>query len=116
MVVLFASGVLIDTTICTVPDAPDTRLPMFQVTTPAASEPSPVADTKVVLAGTVSLMTTLVAFALPVFEYDSVYVRLLPAAIGSGASVFVIARTGVEETVTVTVAPLTGPTSLLVML
>src|SRR2546422_7674695 len=41
---------------------------------------------------------------------------LFPAAIGSGASVLMIARTGAEETVTVTVAPLTGPTSLLVML
>ena len=62
------TGVLIDTTICTVPEAPETRFPMFQVTTPAASVPNPVADTKVVPAGTVSRMSTPVAFAVPVFE------------------------------------------------
>src|SRR2546428_6068315 len=100
----------------TVPEAPAARPPRFQVTTPPASVPGAEADTKVVLAGSVSLITTLVASSLPPFAYDRVYVMSLPAAIGSGASDFVIARTGAEETVTVTVAPFTGPTSLLVML
>ena len=45
---------------------------MFQVTTPAASVPPPVADTNEVFAGMVSAITTAVALALPVFEYDSV--------------------------------------------
>jgi len=38
---------------------------MFQVTTPAASVPPPVADTKLVFAGTVSLITTPVAIGIP---------------------------------------------------
>src|SRR6185503_10016917 len=64
----FASGLVTATTSCTEADAPAARLPMFQVTTPAASVPPPVADTNDVFAGTVSLITTPVPFALPVFE------------------------------------------------
>src|SRR2546428_425618 len=39
------------------PHAPALSAPMFQVTTPAASVPPPVADTKEVFPGTVSVMT-----------------------------------------------------------
>src|SRR5438034_238317 len=49
-----ASGVLTRTTSGTEPDAPAASEPIDQVTTPAASEPPPVADTNVVFAGTVS--------------------------------------------------------------
>ena len=72
IVVLLAIGVLIDTTSCTVPEPPAASAPTFQVTTPAARVPPAVADTKLVLAGTVSVITTPLAFAVPVFEYDSV--------------------------------------------
>src|SRR5882672_2658297 len=64
----FASGLVTATTSCTDPEAPAATAPTFQVTTPAASVPPPVADTKLVFAGTVSLITTPVALAFPVFE------------------------------------------------
>src|SRR5438093_476563 len=67
-----ASGELTCTTRVTVPEAPAASPPRLQVTTPPARSPGAEADTKVVLAGTVSLITTLVALALPLFEYDSV--------------------------------------------
>src|SRR5437899_2757286 len=66
------SGLATCTTICIDEDDPALSAPMFQVTTPPAKEPPPVADTKAVLAGTVSVITTPVALALAVFEYDSV--------------------------------------------
>src|SRR6266571_3992724 len=72
MTVPLASGLLTRTTSWTDPDVPAFRLPTFQVTTPPDCVPPAVADTKVVLAGTVSVMTTPVAPAVPVFEYDSV--------------------------------------------
>src|SRR2546422_27773 len=72
MTVLFASGLAVCTTSCTLPDVPAFSAPMFQVTTPAASVPPPVADTNEVFAGMVSAITTPVALALPLFEYDSV--------------------------------------------
>src|SRR5881397_1744717 len=58
-----ASGELTCTTRVTVPEAPAASPPRLQVTTPPARSPGAEADTKVVLAGTVSLMTTLVAFS-----------------------------------------------------
>src|SRR5256712_208737 len=67
-----ASGLFTRTTSCTDPEDPAFTAPTFQVTIPAASVPPAVAETKVVLAGRVSLMTTPLAFAVPVFEYDSV--------------------------------------------
>src|SRR5438093_592930 len=66
--VLLGSGLLMRTTIWTEPEAPAARLPGDQVTTPLAREPPAVADTQVVLAGTVSVRTTPVALALPVLE------------------------------------------------
>src|SRR6267378_2144337 len=68
----FRSGLVTCTTSCTDPDAPAATRPRFQVTTPPDSSPPAVADTNVVFPGTVSLITTPVALALPVFEYDSV--------------------------------------------
>src|SRR5439155_988504 len=66
------SGVATCTTICIDEDYPALSDPMFQVTTPPAREPPPVADTKAVLAGTVSVITTPLAFSFPVLEYDRV--------------------------------------------
>src|SRR3990172_7711390 len=68
----FASGLATCTTSCTLPDPPAASAPIFQVTTPPARVPPPVADTNVVFTGTVSAITTPVALAFPVFEYDSV--------------------------------------------
>src|SRR5436309_175854 len=62
-----ASGEFTLTTSVTLPDAPPFSAPAFQVTTPPASRPGTEADTKVVFTGIVSLITTLVALALPVF-------------------------------------------------
>src|SRR5215510_10436968 len=64
----FARGLATWTTSCTLLETPAFTLPMFQVTTPAASVPPPVADTNEVLAGIVSVITTPVAFMFPVFE------------------------------------------------
>src|SRR2546425_10321615 len=72
MRVLFATGVLIDTTIWTEPEVPALSVPRFQVTTPAASAPPAVAETEVVPAGAESRRRTPVAFALPMFEYEIV--------------------------------------------
>src|SRR6266852_1231681 len=66
----FASGLATWTTSCTDPEAPAFSAPMFQVTTPPATEPPAVADTNEVFAGTVSVITTPLALALPLFEYD----------------------------------------------
>ena len=68
----FGSGLATCTTSCTEPEPPAATAPMFQVTTPAARAPPAVAETNVVFAGTVSVITTPVAPAVPVFEYDSV--------------------------------------------
>jgi len=55
----FASGLATATTIWTLPDAPPRRqVAMVQVTTPPASVPPAVADTKVVLAGMASVTST----------------------------------------------------------
>src|SRR5712691_9735340 len=64
----FASGAFTFTTICTDPDTPVFRAPMFQVTTLPASAPPPVADTNVVFVGRASVIATPVAFSLPEFE------------------------------------------------
>src|SRR5882672_3021851 len=72
MSVPLGSGLATCTTICTEPDDPAFKAPMFQVTTPPASAPPPVADTKLVFVGTVSVMTTPLAFSFPAFEYDRV--------------------------------------------
>src|SRR6267143_1522990 len=72
MTVPLGSGLATCTTSCTEPEPPAARAPMFQVTTPAARAPPAVAETNVVFAGTVSVITTPVAPAVPVFEYDNV--------------------------------------------
>src|SRR5439155_153806 len=72
MTVPLASGLATCTTTCTDEDDPALSAPMFQVTTPAASVPPPVAIKTVALHGALSVLTTPLALALPVFEYDSV--------------------------------------------
>ncbi len=67
MVVPFARGLATRTTICTEPEDEIGSVPMFQVTTPPESVPPRVAETNVVFAGTVSVMTTPVASAVPPF-------------------------------------------------
>src|SRR5258706_2077691 len=67
MVVPFASGLATRTTICTVPEAEAFNAPRLQVTTLPERVPPEVADTKVVLAGSVSVITAPVALALPPF-------------------------------------------------
>src|SRR5436309_3020227 len=52
---------------CTDPEDPAFTAPTFQVTIPAASVPPAVAETKAVLAGRLSLMTTPVALLVPTF-------------------------------------------------
>src|SRR3989442_82804 len=111
----FGRGLATRTTSWTDEDEPAFSAPMFPGTTPAAIVPPPGADTKVVVAGIVSVITTPLALALPVFEYDSVYVMLPPAFTGSGASVFEIERTGTEDTVVVMAGPAVGAVSLLSM-
>src|SRR5437667_342675 len=68
MTVPFASGLATRTTSWTEPEPPAASAPIDQVTTPAESAPPPVADTNVVLTGTVSESTTPVAPEFPVFE------------------------------------------------
>jgi len=65
----FASGVTTCATSCTLPEALAGRLPIAQVTMPPASVPPPLADTKVVFPGTVSVIVTPVASDVPVLEY-----------------------------------------------
>src|SRR5438093_860699 len=72
MTVPFASGLATCTTNCTDEDDPELNAPMFQVTTPAASVPPPVAALFPYSALFRSVITTPLALALPVFEYDSV--------------------------------------------
>src|SRR5437899_5510853 len=68
----FASGEFTRTTRVTDPDPPAARRPRLQVTTPPAGEPPFEAETKAVFAGSVSEIDTLLAFSLPVFEYEMV--------------------------------------------
>src|SRR2546426_6970529 len=68
MTVPFARGLVTCTTNWTDADDPALSAPTFQVTTPAASVPPPVADTNVVFGRTVSVITTPLALALPVLE------------------------------------------------
>src|SRR5436309_3087214 len=105
-------GEATSTTIWTEPEAPAARLPMDQVTTPLASVPPAEAETKVVLAGTVSVITTLVALVLAVLESESFSVSLHDALPISGESVLETARIGAEVTAVETEAPLTGLVSL----
>src|SRR2546428_6943482 len=98
MEVPLARGLATRTTIWTEPEAPAARLPGDQVTTPLARVPPGVAETKVVLAGTVSVRTTSVGWAWPVFDYEGVRAGLRPAATGSGESVLETASSGAEVT------------------
>src|SRR5436309_1478192 len=72
MTVPLASGLATCTTSWTDEDEIGRASWRERVKTSAASVPTPVTDTNVVFAGMVSLVTTPLALALPVFEYDSV--------------------------------------------
>src|SRR5258706_278311 len=109
------SALFPSTTLSPSADAPAARFPMFQVTTPAASVPPPVALTKLVFAGTVSLITTPVALELPRLEYMLVQMMFLPAFIGSGESVLLMFSAGADDTVGVIDAPFVVVVSLLSM-
>src|SRR5436309_201408 len=112
MTVPFASGLATLTTSWTVPEAPAASEAIDQVTTEPERVPLP-AETNEVFAGRVSVRRTAVASALPLLAYDRVYVRVAPAATGSGASVETTPRTGADITVVVMPGPLTEPVSLL---
>src|SRR5438093_13125415 len=92
MEVPLARGLATRTTIWTEPEAPAARLPGDQVTTPEARVPPAVAETKVVLAGTVSVRTTPVALALPVLRSEERRVGKERGARGSGEQVMETAR------------------------
>src|SRR5438093_1161564 len=111
MTVPFASGLATRTTSCTEREPPAASDPIDQVTIPAKSDPPPVADTNVVLAGTVSERTTPVAPEFPRSEERRVGKEGRPATTGSGASIAVTTRTGAEGTVVVMAVPLTGSVS-----
>src|SRR6266542_3347837 len=64
------------------------------VTVPAEFVPPPSAETKVVFAGTGSVMVTPVAAALPMFLTVSVYVTLLEGPTGAPASTLETTRAG----------------------
>src|SRR5437867_3438883 len=116
MEVPLARGLATRTTIWTEPVAPAARLPGDEVWTSEVRVPAAVAETKVVLAGTVSVRTTPVALALPVRSEERGEGRLRRAATGSGESVLETARIGAEVTAVETEAPLTGLVSLESML
>jgi len=72
IVVPLASELLTRTVICTEPVTPEARPPTVHVRVPPDSVPPAVADTKVVFAGTASVMTTELAEATPPLAYASV--------------------------------------------
>src|SRR3989442_1485261 len=72
MTVPFASGLAVCTTFFFNDTATAEIYPLSLHDALPVCVPPPVADTNEVFAGTVSVMTTPVALALPVFEYDSV--------------------------------------------
>src|SRR2546428_630360 len=116
MEVPLARGLLTRTTIWTEPEAAAARLPTDQVTTPEAKTPPAVAETKVVLAGTVSVRTTLVVFKYPASA--EIYALSLhdALAIGSGESVREALGVGEDTVVVETAVPATGAVSLESML
>ena len=60
------------TTNCTLPLPPAATVPIAHRTVPAVLIPPPVADTKLVFAGTTSVITTPLAAPVPVLLYASV--------------------------------------------
>src|SRR5438093_271130 len=116
MTVSFARGLLTLTVSVTEPEPPAASAPIDQVTPLADSVPPPVADTNVVLPGTVSDSTTPVAPVFPLSLHDALPIFVPPAATGSGASVADTARTGADVTVVVMTTPLTGAVSVESML
>ena len=115
IVVPFGRGEFVFTTSCTTALFPTSSVPLsVHWTSPVFPAPGSVimpvapltklAETNVVFAGTVSVITTLCAFILPVFETVIWYVMLSPACTGSVKSFLSIVSTGAECTVTSFVA------------
>src|SRR5258706_15653084 len=101
MIVPLASGLVTATTSCTEVDPPAARAPMFQVTTPAASVPPPVALTNDVFAGMVDRKSAVEGKRVDLGGRRIIKKKMLPALIGSGPSALLIARIGEELTVVV---------------
>src|SRR5258706_135360 len=116
MIVALASGLATATTSCTLLAPPAATMPMFQVTTPAASVPAPVPVQSAVFAGIVSIITSLVAFMLPVFVYfnDPAMTQIYTPSLRDSVPILFI--TGAEDTVVVIAAPLVGAVCALSML
>ena len=85
-------------------EAPLPTVPRAHATVPPDSVPPPVAETKVVPAGTGSEMATLDASEGPALETPIVYVRSVPAVTGSTESVFVMERSALVATAVGSVA------------
>lgn len=88
------------TTTVNVDEAPDANVGIEQEITPGVQVHPPVpelwvTETKVVLVGIVSLNTTLLALAGPLFVTTTVYVMLFPCSTGLGVAAFVIAKSAV---------------------
>ena len=104
---VISPSIVVVTTIVTVAVAPNGTTPSGQVTTPAACEQLPwlgVADTNVTDPGSVSVTTTPVASEGPRFVTVMSYVTSSPADTGSTRSVFAMARSADDVTVSMSVA------------
>src|SRR5258706_399614 len=112
MTVPFASGLLTRTTSWTDPEPPAASAPIDQLTTPPDCVPPPVADTNVVLTGTVSDSTTAVAPEFRSVAHTSELQILPPAATRPLPSKTDTVRTGAEVTVVVMALPLIGAVSV----
>src|SRR5512147_3254756 len=69
--------------------APAANVPNAHVTVPDRWVQLELAERKVIPTGSVSTNVTLLAGAVPALAIPSVYVRVVPATTGSGASTFV---------------------------
>src|SRR5207237_434325 len=81
------------------PTAADARVHVTTWPATPHAQPVPVAETKVVPAGSVSVTVTVAAALGPAFETSTVYVSVAPAVTGSGASVIAIDRSALAVTV-----------------
>src|ERR1700693_257969 len=90
------------------PVTPALTLPIFQLTTPAATAPPPVAETKGAPAGTVSLITIPAASPDPVLPYVSAYVRFWPETTEAGALLEIVSTGPPPEVVISPILPSPG--------
>src|SRR3989442_15777284 len=109
MEVPLARGLATRTTIWTEPEAPAARLPGDQVTTPEARVPPAVAETKGVLAGTVSVRTTPEVGRAPGWEKEKISVGAPSLKKKTGESVLETPRTGADQPLGGKACPGRGP-------